>query len=140
MQEFVVDANVLISILISGKSSYKLILTYLDLFTPDFALEEIEKYKSVIFEKSKLKPDELRQFTFHVFNQIAVVPSFAISDEAILKATELAHDIDVKDASYLALSIQLDLVLLTRDKKLIQGLKRKGFRKIMLFEDLLASF
>lgn len=140
MQEFVVDANVLISILISGKSSYKLILTYLDLFTPDFALEEIEKYKSVIFEKSKLKPDELRQFTFHVVNQIAVVPSFAISDEAILKATELAHDIDVKDASYLALSIQLDLVLLTRDKKLIQGLKRKGFRKIMLFEDLLASF
>lgn len=140
MQEFVVDANVLISILISGKSSYKLILTYLDLFTPDFALEEIEKYKSVIFEKSKLNSDELRQFTFHVFNQIAVVPSFVISDEAILKATELAHDIDIKDASYLALSIQLDLVLLTRDKKLIQGLKRKGFRKTMLFEDLLGSF
>lgn len=97
MQEFVVDANVLISILISGKASYKLILSFLDLFTPDFAL-------------------------------------------ALIKATELARDIDIKDVSYIALAIQLDLILLTRDKKLLQGLKRKGFRKVMLFEDLLSSF
>jgi len=139
MQEFVVDANVLISILISGKSSYKLILTYLDLFTPDFALEEIEKYRSVVFEKSKLNSDELRLFTFHVFSQITVIPGFVISDEAIIKATDLAHDIDIKDASYIALAIQLDQMLLTRDKKLVHGLKRKGFRRVMLFEDLLAS-
>ena len=92
MQEFVVDANVLISILISGKASYKLILSYIDLFTPDFALEEIEKYKAVIFEKTRLDPGELRYFTFHIFNEIAVVPSFVISDEAIAKATELAID------------------------------------------------
>jgi predicted nucleic acid-binding protein len=52
VQEFVVDANVLISVLISGKASYKLILSFLDLFTPDFALEEIEKYKPVIFERT----------------------------------------------------------------------------------------
>jgi hypothetical protein len=64
VQQFVVDANVLISILISGKASYKPILTFLDFFTPDFALEEIEKYKPVIFEKSRLNPDELRYFTF----------------------------------------------------------------------------
>ena len=139
MQEFVVDANVLISILISGKASYKLILSSLDFFTPDFALEEIEKYKPVIFEKTKLNSDELRHFTFHIFNEIAVIPSFAISDEAVVKATELARDIDIKDVSYIALAIQLDLVLVTRDKKLMQGLKRKGFRKVMLFEDLLAS-
>ncbi len=85
MQQFVVDANILISILISGKASYKPILAFLDFFTPDFALEEIEKYKPVIFEKSKLNTDELRQFTFYVF-------------------------------------------------------RRKGFRKVMLFEDLLRTF
>ncbi|HEV2482821.1 MAG TPA: PIN domain-containing protein [Puia sp.] len=140
MQEFVVDANVLISVLISGKASYKLILSFLDLFTPDFALEEIEKYNSVIFERSKLNRDELRHFTLHIFNELTVVPSFVISDEALAKATELAQDIDIKDVSYIALAIQLDLILLTRDKKLMQGLKRKGFRKIMLFEDLLSSF
>jgi predicted nucleic acid-binding protein len=140
VQEFVVDANVLISVLISGKASYKLILSFLDLFTPDFALEEIEKYRPVIFEKTKLTPDELRNFTLHIFNEVAVVPNLVISDEALTKATELASDIDIKDVSYIALAIQLDLILLTRDKKLMQGLKRKGFRKVMLFEDLLSSF
>ena len=139
MQQFVVDANVLISILISGKASYKPILTFLDLFTPDFALEEIEKYKPVIFEKSRLNPDELRYFTFFMFNEITVAPNFVISDEALTKATELVSNIDIKDISYVALSIQLDIVLLTRDKKLVQGLKRKGFRKVMLFEEFLAS-
>ena len=84
MQEFVVDANVLISVLISGKASYKLILSFLDLFTPDFALEEIEKYRPVIFERTKLNPDELRHFTLHIFNELAVVPNFVISDEADL--------------------------------------------------------
>jgi predicted nucleic acid-binding protein len=116
-----------------------LILRYIDLFTPDFALEEIEKYKEVIFEKTRLSPDELRYFTFHIFNEIAVIPSFVISDEAIVKANELAQDIDIKDVSYIALAIQLDRVLLTRDKKLMQGLKRKGFRKVILFEDFLKS-
>jgi predicted nucleic acid-binding protein len=139
VQQFVVDANVLISILISGKASYKPILTFLDFFTPDFALEEIEKYKPVIFEKSRLNPDELRYFTFFVFNEITVAPNFVIGDEAIIKATELVSNIDIKDVSYVALSIQLDTVLLTRDKKLVQGLKRKGFRKVMLFEEFLAS-
>jgi predicted nucleic acid-binding protein len=69
-----------------------------------------------------------------------VIPNFVISDDALIKATELARDIDIKDVSYIALAIQLDLILLTRDKKLLQGLKRKGFRKVMLFEDLLSSF
>jgi len=139
VQQFVVDANILISILISGKSSYKPILSFLDFFTPDFALEEIEKYRPVIFEKSKLKADELRQFAFFVFNEVTVVPNFVISDEAIVKATELVQNIDIKDISYTALALELDFVLLTRDKKLVQGLKRKGFRMVMLFEDFLKT-
>jgi predicted nucleic acid-binding protein len=62
-----------------------------------------------------------------------------ISDEAILKAIELTKDIDIKDSSYIALAIELDCVLLTRDKPLIKGVKKKGFRKIMTFEGFLTS-
>jgi len=139
MREFVVDANVLISIMISGKSSYKPILTYFDFYSPDFVFEEIEKYKLVIFERTKLKIEELQQFAFFVFNQVSVIPRIVISDEAIEKAIELTKDVDVKDLSYVALAIELDCVLLTRDKALIKGVKRKGFRKIMTFEDFLSS-
>jgi len=139
MKEFVVDANVLISIMISGKSSYKPILTYFDFYTPDFVFEEIEKYKSTILEKTKLNTVELQRFTFFVFNQVSVIPRIVISEEAIEKALDLTINVDVKDVSYVALAIELDSVLLTRDKQLIKGLKKKGFRKIMTFEDFLRS-
>jgi predicted nucleic acid-binding protein len=139
LREFVVDANVLISIIISGKSSHKPILTYFDFYSPDFVFEEIEKYKPVIFERTKLKIEELQQFTFFVFNQVSVIPRMVISDEAIEKAIELTKDIDLKDMSYVALAIELDCVLLTRDKPLIKGIKKKGFRKVMSFEDFLSA-
>jgi predicted nucleic acid-binding protein len=139
MREFVVDANVLISIMISGKSSYKPILTHFDLYSPDFVCNEIEKYKSTIYEKTKLSIDELQRFVFFVFSQVSVIPRIAISDEAIDKAFVLTEDIDMKDISYAALAIELDCVLLTRDKTLISGVKKKGFRKIISFEDFLTS-
>lgn len=139
MREFVVDANVLISIIISGKSSYKPILTFFDFYTPDFVFEEIDKYKMTILEKSKLSREELQRFTFFMFNHVSVIPRIVISEEAIEKALELIKDIDIKDLSYVALAIELDCVLLTRDKQLIKGVKKKGFRKIMTFEDFLSS-
>jgi len=40
---------------------------------------------------------------------------------------ELCKDIDEKDFAYLALSLELDGRLWTGDKKLINGLRAKGF-------------
>ena len=139
MSEFVVDANILISILISGKSSHKAILRYFVFYSPDFVFEEIEKYKPVIFERTKLKMEELQQFAFFVFNQVSVIPRMVISDEAVERAIELTKGIDIKDMSYVALAIELDCVLLTRDKPLIKGIRKKGFRKVMSYEDFLSS-
>ncbi len=139
MRQFVVDANVLISIMISGKSAYKPILNLFDFYTPDFVFDEIEKYKPTIYEKTRLNKEELQRFSFYIFNQVSVIPRIVISDDAIEKATELTQNVDIKDLSYVALAIELDCILLTRDKQLIKGLKKKGFRKIMTFEDFLNS-
>lgn len=139
MRDFIVDANVLISIMISGKSSYKPILTFFNFYTPDFVFEEIEKYKLTILEKTRLNLQEFQRFTFFVFNKVSVIPRIVISNDAIEKALELTHDVDIKDLSYVALAIELDYVLLTRDKHLVKGVKKKGFRKIMTFEDFLTS-
>lgn len=139
MGDFIVDANVLISIMISGKSYYKPILTFFNFYTPDFVFEEIEKYKLTILEKTRLNLQEFQRFTFFVFNKVSVIPRIVISNDAIEKALELTHDVDIKDLSYVALAIELDYVLLTRDKHLVKGVKKKGFRKIMTFEDFLTS-
>lgn len=139
MRDFVIDANVLISILISGKASYRPILSYFHFILPEFALVEVEKYKPVIFQKTKLHEDELRMWTHFVFSNITILPYYIFLSESLDKANVLLKNIDLKDTSYVALGMQLDLILLTRDKPLFTGLKKQGYRKVMLFEDFLKS-
>ncbi len=136
---YVVDANVLMSIIISGKGIYKPLLSYYKLIVPEFALVEIDKYKDIIFEKTKMQKSELINFSYSVFSEIVVLPNYVMDDYVIEKAVELTKNIDIKDVSYIALSMQLDLVLLTRDKKLIAGVKKKKYNKIMLFDDFLKN-
>jgi predicted nucleic acid-binding protein len=55
----------------------------------------------------------------------------------LLLASKMLEKIDPKDIQYLGLSLQLDLILLTRDKPLYKGLRKQGYRKVILFEDFL---
>ena len=48
MRDVVVDANVLMSMLISGKAIYKTLLSDYTFFSSDFAFIEIEKYQRII--------------------------------------------------------------------------------------------
>lgn len=50
---------------------------------------------------------------------------------------DLVKDIDKKDMLFVALSIQMDLKLWTGDKKLIQGLRAKGYKNVIETKELL---
>ena len=136
---YIIDANILMSILISGKAIYKPLLNYYNFILPDFALVEIDKYKETIFEKTKMQKSELIKFSYSVFSEITILPNYVIDEYVITKALDLVKDVDIKDVSYVALSMQLNLVLLTRDKKLISGIKKKKYNKIMLFDEFLKN-
>lgn len=133
------DANVLISFLISGKASYKNILQGFHFLAPEFILSEVKQYEQEIFTKTKQNEEQLRNYTLGVFGELTVLPSYFTETENLLLASQMLEKIDPKDIHYLALSLQLDLVLLTRDKPLYKGLRKQGYRKVMLFEDLLKS-
>jgi predicted nucleic acid-binding protein len=96
---------------------------------------EIDKYSQLIAAKTKMSEAELVQWTHFVFSQITVLPKYSLDRECIAKANRLLEKIDLKDVSYIALAMQLDLVLLTRDEPLITGLRKQGFRKVMGFEE-----
>lgn len=137
MVDYVIDTNVVMSMLISGKAHYRTILTFVKFYLPEFSLTELDEYKKVIFEKSKFTEIELKEFIYFVFSSISVIPGFALSKESIKLANNLCENIDIKDISFLALSIDMDLPLLTRDELLFNGLKRKGYKNIVLFKDFL---
>ncbi len=139
MTDFVIDANVLMSILISGKASYRPILSFNRFIMPDFVLVEVEKYSHTLKSKTSMSEEQLVRWTYFVFTQCTILPHYVIDKENIAKAGQLVTHIDVKDMSYVALAIQLNLPLLTRDNVLYEGLRKQGLRTVILFEDFLRT-
>ncbi len=139
MTNYVLDANILMSMLISGNAGYKPILEYYDFYLPEFVLVEVEKYKSQLLLRTKMNEEEFMKWSILVFSKITLLPNYILSPESLEKSNILLADIDIKDAAYVALAIQLDLPLLTRDKPLANGLRKKGFRRVTLFDDFLRN-
>lgn len=131
----VIDSNIIFSALISGKKLYIDIFKALQLYVPDFIFREISKYEDRIIKNTKIA-NEFTFFSRELFSEIIVIPKFGISKENYKKAFSLCKDIDPKDTPYLALSIELDIPLWTNDKKLIQGLLEKNYKKIITTEEI----
>lgn len=89
----------------------------------------------MLLKKVETKPQTLSEYTLFVFSHLTVVPDYLISEISQQKAKDLCNDIDIKDSVYVALTIQLEATLLTRDKVLFDGLQSKGFSNIVIFDD-----
>lgn len=136
MKKYVTDANILFSCLISGNEKYKRIFKECRLYLPDFGLSEIQEHQAEILSKTKVSATDLRNFTLSLFDYLIVVPNFLISTESYFKAFHLCKDIDEDDTPYLALSIEFELPLLTNDRVLADGLRKKGYDNIITLTEL----
>jgi predicted nucleic acid-binding protein len=137
MKGYVIDVNILFSGVLSQKEIYKKIFSDTTFYTPDFALIELKKYREIILKKAKVKASTLKEFTLFIFSKIIIVPDYIISNQSFQKAEELCRNIDPKDTVYVALTEELDIILLTRDKKLHDGLIKQGYTKVLLFDDFI---
>lgn len=137
---YIIDANLLFSAIISGKELYQDLVLNNKFYSPDFCLTEINKYEENILKKTKLSDEKLKDFTLLLFSNITIVPRFLISNESIMKAFKLCKDIDPNDTIYLALSIEFNLPLITRDKKLKNALLDKGYSHVIAFSDFVDEF
>jgi predicted nucleic acid-binding protein len=137
-KQFVVDVNIIFSGILSRKEIYKKIFSEYTLYTPDFAFIELNKYREKMLKKAKkISAEDLRNFTLFIFSKIVVVPDYLISEKSYKKAEKLVKSVDIKDVAYVALAVEFNLILLTQDRKLYEGLKAKGFEKIKLFADFI---
>ena len=134
--KYVIDTNIIFSCLMSGKTFYIDLLSQNECYSPDFIFNEIQKYEERILKKSSSKGD-FRDLVRDIFSNLVVIPKLGISRDNWKKAMELCKEIDEKDTAFVALAIELDIPLLTRDKKLYHGLIEKKFGNIVLWETLL---
>jgi predicted nucleic acid-binding protein len=97
---------------------------------------EIKKHHGKLAKISSLPISKIVESEFQVCKDIKF-----ISEEQIQKANwetayELVKDIDEKDIHYVAFSKQFGMRIWSGDKRLIRGLKRKGFDNFVSTDEL----
>jgi predicted nucleic acid-binding protein len=106
----------------------------------DYLFSELATYQAIILEKTRLDKSQIAPYLLAIFSGIKVVPSMLLSESSRQEAYNLCFDIDLKDAPYIALSVELGITLITNDKVLFEGLQKKKFKNIMLLEDFVKQY
>ncbi|MEO6167604.1 MAG: PIN domain-containing protein [Chitinophagales bacterium] len=138
-RSYVIDAKILFSALISGKVFYQQLFRKYQLYAPEFILRELAIYNHTIQTKSKIHASELRKLSRKLFSELIILPDLTLTLDSLNSAKAICDNIDSKDIAYVALAIELDSILLTRDKKLHDGLKKQEFNNEMLFDEFVRT-
>jgi predicted nucleic acid-binding protein len=135
MSRIVVDNNIVFAAIHTKNSltRKKLLSMSEQLVSCNFLFIEIFKHKERIFKNASASDDEIYDYLEKILHRIHFFNEELISTESFFKAYHLCKDIDLKDIAYVALSIELNAPLWTRDNKLKQALIQKGFTHF--FED-----
>ena len=137
----VVDANVLFSFFKKGSTTRELILDPelkydLDLFAPEYVLEEVGKHKDEICSKFRLSPQDFDIMFSSLPLFIKIVPKDLF--ESSLAMAERILDPHLKDVPYVALSLFFkgeghEIGLWSNEKRL-KKVKKYGIKKFSTSE------
>jgi len=129
MTNVIIDSNLFFSGLRTTNNWVRDTLDRPDLafFTPNFLIVEIFKYKEEIVRKSKASESEVYDLLDLMLQKITFVNIEAIDLGNLIHAHRLCADIDEKDTLFVALTLNLAGRYWTRDRRIKEGLERKGF-------------
>lgn len=134
--ELVIDTNRIIAALVKDSYVRKIILSRkYSLYTVEFAINEVKKYKPLIKRKSKISEKEFNFLMEHLLSKIAVLSDREISRKSIDKALGIMKEIDADDVPLIALSLELGGIAIWSDdnhfkqQKKIKILKTKDLAK-----------
>jgi predicted nucleic acid-binding protein len=136
----IVDANIVFSGILNsnGKIGDLLINSkkHLDFIAPDFLRTEISKHINRLCRISGLTPTQVSEAEFQICKDITFISEEQIRPSAWIAAEKLTGTVDPKDTHYIAYSKHFRCKIWSGDKKLINGLSRKGFKKFMSTDEL----
>jgi len=134
-RKIIIDTNILFKSLRSQYSKYRDVLdrTDLEFYCPNFLIAEIFKHKERILKSSQATEEEVYELLEKTLQRINFINEEFISLGNLIHANRLCNDIDDKDTLFVALSLEFDAELWTKDVELINGLRPKGFNNF--FDD-----
>lgn len=127
--ERVIDTNIIIAAVLVKSDLQKTIFDLrVTLYSPEFMLEEIEKYREEITQRSKYNETELQELLNQIFSRIHIIPGEEYANSEV-NAQEISPD--EKDWPFVALGLELNCPIWTNDGSL---LKCKNVNTITSFE------
>ena len=140
MKNLVVDSNIVFSGILNTNSKIGQLLTKAPgtavFYSCEFLQIEIRRHHSKLAKITKLSAEELDELESLVTQKIRFINENLLDEDILEQAESLVKDIDPDDAPFLALAIQLNAKLWTGDKKLREGLRRKGFFHVLNTEEV----
>lgn len=125
----VVDTNIIFSALLKSNSNFTrlLLLSDYQFFVCEQMFVEIFKYKEKIVKLSQLSEDDIIEVYKTLIKKLNLYKEDLISFSNCQLAYQLCQNIDINDVPHIALTLELNGLLWTGDKKLKQGLLNKNF-------------
>jgi len=129
----VIDTNIIFSALLKKDSKVTKFLldSSNEWYCCNYSFAELFKYKDRIEMLSQLHFDDIVALMRILLSKICFIREDIIPPEIAVKAHNLCSDVDEKDTPFIALALFLNIPLVTRDKKLINALKEKGFDDVI---------
>ncbi len=132
--KIVVDTNIVFSAILNSNGLIGELLfnseDQFEFYSSEFVFYELEKYKTKLQSLTKMSGEKIDVSINQVLKNIDLISSEAISETYWKRAYELASDVDEDDTPFLATAIGIEAAIWTGDKKLINGLRAKGFHDI----------
>ncbi len=142
--KIVVDTNIVISAMLKANSPISDVLSSpqfdIELLSPYELFLEIFKHKEKIQKYSKLSETELLEAVRIILSNISFVSVKAIEQTHAAKAKELTQGIDIKDWTFVALTLQTQSLLWTSDLKLFNHLEKNGFINLISTKEVIQKF
>lgn len=142
MRIIVVDTNIVFSAILWPKGTLATFLrlkklTKIQLYAPEYILVELARHSEKLVTISGKEVTEISELQRHLLEETTIVPDTDIPFEYFFRAAGLLREVDLDDVAFVALNDYLNGYLVTGDKHLINGLKRKGYSRILSFSQLL---
>ncbi len=138
--KLVVDTNILVSCMVKldGRTAelYLNPPSTLVYYAPEGLIAEITLHREKIMKLTGATSVQLAEISELLLSPLTVIPNSAISAKHWEQAFNFVKDIDEHDDQFVALALHLNCPLWTGDKKLVNGLRRKGFKLLVTNEEL----
>ncbi len=141
MQKIVVDTNVVFSALLNTSSPIgDLVLNSANVFefySCTLLKEEIKEHQAKILKISGFTESEFAILCQTIFAKITFISEEIIPFEYWQNALPIVREVDMDDIAFVALADLLDAKLWTGDKKLLDGIRAKGYSKAISKEEVM---